>query len=128
MSAPIPEVSAAYQIFPAPSQELPPIPVAARWNALLGMPELVCTPPLSSVVSTKSAIVATWGSLPIVGSSYAVPGAAIERSAFPLIDGRKMPSPMSQSAWSTVCASRRCLRQDPNTSETDSLSAPDWPW
>ena len=37
---------------PAPSQALPPMAVAARWNARLGMPELVCTPPLSSVVST----------------------------------------------------------------------------
>ena len=52
VSAEIPEVSAAYQIVPAPSQLVPPMPVAARWKALLGMPELVCTPPLSSWVST----------------------------------------------------------------------------
>ena len=47
-----PEVSAANQIRPAPSQLVPPIAVAASWKALLGMPELMCTPPLSSVVST----------------------------------------------------------------------------
>ena len=47
-----PPVRAAYQIWPAPSQVSPPIAVAARWKARLGMPELVWTPPLSSVVST----------------------------------------------------------------------------
>ena len=31
---------------------LPPRVVATTWKALLGMPELMCTPPLSSVVST----------------------------------------------------------------------------
>ena len=47
-----PPVSAAYQIGPAPSADLPPIAVAASTKARLGMPELRCTPPLSSVVST----------------------------------------------------------------------------
>ncbi len=45
-------VSAAYQILPAPSAELPPIPVAASWNARLGMPLLMWTPPLSLLVWT----------------------------------------------------------------------------
>ena len=45
-------VSAAYQIAPAPSHDVPPIAVAARWKARLGMPELRWTPPLSSLVST----------------------------------------------------------------------------
>src|SRR3954452_22943811 len=52
VSGPMPEVSAAYQILPAPSQELPPSATAARENALLGIPEFVWTPPLSSEVST----------------------------------------------------------------------------
>ena len=42
----------------------------------------------------------------------------------PCTPGRKMPSPISQSASSAVWPSSRCLRQEPNTSETDSLSAP----
>ena len=46
-----PPVSAAYQILPAPSHELPPIALAARAKARLGMPELMWTPPLSSVPS-----------------------------------------------------------------------------
>ena len=37
---------------PAPAIDVPPIATAASWNALLGMPELRWTPPLSSVVST----------------------------------------------------------------------------
>ncbi len=34
-------VTTSYQISPAPSQDGPPMLVAARWNARLGMPELV---------------------------------------------------------------------------------------
>ncbi len=37
-----------------------------------------------------------------------------------------MSGPMSQSACSEVSPRRYCLTSDPNTSETDSLSAPDW--
>ena len=40
------------QTWPATSQALPPRVVASTWKALLGMPELMWTPPLSSVVST----------------------------------------------------------------------------
>ena len=45
-------VMVSTQTWPATSQALPPRVVATTWNALLGMPELMCTPPLSSVVST----------------------------------------------------------------------------
>ena len=64
-----PPVRAAYQIAPAPSHDRPPMAVAARWKARLGMPELRCTPPLSSFVSTYSSIEAPCGSLPSRGSS-----------------------------------------------------------
>ena len=37
------------------------------------------------------------------------------------------PAPISQSASAAVCSSPYCLTIDPNTSDTDSLSAPDWP-
>jgi hypothetical protein len=47
-----PEVSARHYTWPATSQDAPPSEVAVRWNARLGIPELRCTPPLSSVVST----------------------------------------------------------------------------
>ena len=47
-----PPVSAAYQTCPACSQLRPPMARAARAKARLGIPELMCTPPLSSVVST----------------------------------------------------------------------------
>ena len=52
LSASSPEVSASYQIRPAPLQDSPPIARAAITNARLGMPLLMCTPPLSSVVTT----------------------------------------------------------------------------
>ena len=57
--------------------------------------------------------------------AHALPGAAIERSARPRTDGRKIPSPTNQSACSAVCPSSRCLRQEANTSDIDSFSAPD---
>ena len=47
-----PPVTVRYQMRPARSQAWPPSATATRWNALFGMPELMCTPPLSSVVST----------------------------------------------------------------------------
>ena len=52
---------------------------------------------------------------------------AIDRNARPRTDGRKMPSPISQSASSAVCPSSRCLRQEAKTSDIDSLSAPGCP-
>lgn len=67
------------------------------------------------------------GSFPRTGSSYAVPGAFIERSATPLTLLVNRPSPMSQSAVAASCPRARCLTRDPKTSETDSLRAPDCP-
>ena len=60
-------------------------------------------------------------------ASYAVPGALIERSALPLMPGRNSPAPISQSPSSAPWPSSRCFMQVANTSDTDSLSAPDWP-
>ena len=51
----------------------------------------------------------------------------MSRSARAETPGRKMPSPISQSASSAVCPSSRCLRQEANTSDTDSFRAPGWP-
>ena len=121
-------MDASYQTLPACSQAKPPSAVANRKKAWFGMPELMCTPPLSSEVSTKSSMCAGCGSLPSTGSSYAVPGAFIERRATPLMSGPRMPAPISQSAWSAVCCGEaaRCLTREPKTSESDSLRAPDW--
>ena len=123
-------MDASYQTLPACSQAKPPSAVANRKKAWFGMPELMCTPPLSSEVSTKSSMCAGCGSLPSTGSSYAVPGAFIERRATPLMSGPRMPAPISQSASSAVCCGEaaRCLTREPKTSESDSLRAPDWFW
>src|SRR5437867_1580734 len=61
------DVSTSYQTSPAPSHEVPPIPVAARQKARFGIPELMCTPPSSSVVSTYPDMLAGCGSLPMFG-------------------------------------------------------------
>ena len=42
----------SYQICPALTHALPPSAVATRKKAWFGMPELVCTPPLSCAVWT----------------------------------------------------------------------------
>ena len=64
------------------------------------------------------------GSLPSTGSSYAVPGWAMSRSARAWTPGRNSPAPISQSPATASWPSSRCLRQEAKTSETDSLSAP----
>ena len=70
------------------------------------------------------------GSLPSTGSSYAVPGAFIDRSATPFTSGVKRPAPISQSACAAVCCGEwaYCLTSEPKTSDIDSLSAPGWSW
>ena len=40
--------------------------------------------------------------------------------------GPKIPSPISQSAWSAVCPACHCFTKEPKTSDTDSFRAPDW--
>ncbi len=72
-------------------------------------------------------MVAGCGSLPSSSSSYAVPGAFIERSATPVTLGPSSPAPISQSASSAVCSSEYCLIREPKTSDMDSFRAPDWP-
>ena len=63
-----------------------------------------------------------------VGSSYAVPGARIERRATPWTLGVNSPAPISQSAAAASWPSERCLTSEPKTSDTLSFSAPDCPW
>ena len=60
------------------------------------------------------------------GSWNAVPGALIDRNATPLMPGRNIPSPISQSASRAVWRRDHCFTSEPNTSAIDSLSAPDW--
>ena len=78
---------------------------------------------------TKSSMCAGCGSLPSTGSSYAVPGAFIERRATPLMSGPRMPAPISQSA----CVGGLLRRGRPLLDEgaedvgrANSLRAPDW--
>ena len=82
----------------------------------------------ASMVWTYPRMWAGCGSRPRRGSSYAVPGAFIDRSATPRIDGPNSPAPTSQSAARTSCPSRHCLTSTPKMSDIDSFSAPDWPW
>ena len=67
------------------------------------------------------------GSRPSTSSSYAVPGAFIDRSATPCTAGVKMPAPISHDASAAVWPRTCCSVRAPNTSATDSLSAPDCP-
>ena len=67
------------------------------------------------------------GSRPSTSSSYAVPGAFIERRASPCTAVVKMPAPISHDASAAVCPRTCCSVSAPNTSATDSLRAPDWP-
>ena len=48
----VPPVTVRYQMRPARSHACPPRAVATSSKALFGMPELMCTPPLSSLVAT----------------------------------------------------------------------------
>ena len=52
----------------------------------------------------------------------------MSRNARAWMPGTKMPSPTSQSAVAAVWPSTRCFTHMPKQSDTDSLSAPDWPW
>ena len=86
------------------------------------MPELMCTPPLSAAVFTKSSIDAG-----CLSYWFAVPGAFIDRRAAWRV-GPTMSSPISQSASCAVCFLAYCLASEPNTSDMDSFTAPDCPW
>src|SRR6478752_9284273 len=64
----VPPDRVSYQICPGASQALPPRAVATRQNARFGMPELMCTPPLSALVRTYESIESGWGSFPRTSS------------------------------------------------------------
>jgi hypothetical protein len=56
-----------------------------------------------------------------------VPGAFIDRRAEPSTWSVNSPTPISQLASAAVWPAACCSTSAPNTSLTDSLSAPDWP-
>ena len=127
LSASSPEVSAEYQIFPAPLQDSPPMARAAitkgtvgdaavevHATVVLGCVDVLGHPPDLRVLADERVVVRR------AGLGHRPQGTIVDA-------GQEDSSPNSQSAASASWPRWRCLMQAPKTSDIDSLRAPACP-